>query len=281
MSASADFDWSLCRVFLSLARRGSISAAARDLGLSHPTVRRRLDQLETTLGATLFTRSQDGVRLTPDGARQLPHAEALEAAAATLCRSAGWRVSGGRIGIAADRLLGNELLLPLLVRLRAADPALRFELEFGDDQDEVLSRPCELALLTEPPRRVGLVASCVATLPTGVFASPDFTRDAGGAATVVGDLREPLLADLGDPVIETRDRAAALAGAAAGAGLTVLPLSVAAKHGGLERVMPELTGELAVWIAFHPDLRDVAPVRHVVDSLRAGFRTYALDRSRA
>jgi DNA-binding transcriptional LysR family regulator len=71
-------EWSDLRIFLAIAREGTLSAAARRLGHTQPTIGRRLRALETALGHTLFQRSVDGFVLTDEGAAVLGHAERME-----------------------------------------------------------------------------------------------------------------------------------------------------------------------------------------------------------
>ena len=74
-------DWTLYRSFLAVLREGSLSAAARHLGATQPTLGRHIEQLETALGCPLFTRSPGGLTPTPVALTLRPHAEAMETAA--------------------------------------------------------------------------------------------------------------------------------------------------------------------------------------------------------
>lgn len=72
-SARGAMDWDNVRVFLAIARQGSMRAAGRALGLSQPTIARRLAAFETTCGgATLFDRLPEGLRLNAAGERLVP-----------------------------------------------------------------------------------------------------------------------------------------------------------------------------------------------------------------
>src|SRR4029079_403948 len=84
---NARVDWGDVRFFLAAARCGSLGAAARELGVEHTTVSRRLGALEDALGAKLFARTPDGLALTPAGAEVLPLAESIEQAAQAIERS--------------------------------------------------------------------------------------------------------------------------------------------------------------------------------------------------
>src|ERR1700761_1626356 len=86
-NGSASMDWDDVRVFLAVARHGSMRAAGRALGLSQPTVARRLAAFEASFGrATLFDRLPEGLRLSAAGEQLVPAAESVEDAVLTLER---------------------------------------------------------------------------------------------------------------------------------------------------------------------------------------------------
>jgi molybdate transport repressor ModE-like protein len=118
----ADFDWSLCRTFLAVVRGGSIQAAALDLGISHPAVRRQLARLEESFGAPLLSRSQAGTALTPLGAALLRSAEAMESAARAMASQASSSELIGTVRIATDDLMVREVLPAAIASLRVANP---------------------------------------------------------------------------------------------------------------------------------------------------------------
>src|SRR3954449_8641261 len=108
-------DWSLYRTFLSVLRAGSLSAAARDDGLTQPTVGRHIDALETALGVALFTRSQHGLAPTEAALELQPYAESMESTAAALVRAAVGRAgTHGTVRITASEVIGAKVLPPIL-----------------------------------------------------------------------------------------------------------------------------------------------------------------------
>lgn len=286
--SARQFDWSLCRTFLALARRGSIAGAGVELGHSHPTMRRQLGRLEAAMGATLFTRSQDGVRLTPIAKRLLPHAERVEAAAEAMLRAGDWEDAAGTLRIGAARLIGLELLPRVLEQVRAGNPRMRFELALGDDLHSVLRLQADVAVTDRRPERDGLVAIRAATLLAGYFASSGWLKrfgpprgledlEARGALVGGGPSADAIAAieprsGGGAYSLRTSDGAAALGAIAAGMGVGELPLIVASRRPGLVRVLPERESAFDVWIVMHPDLRTVPPVRVMIDALKAHLR---------
>src|SRR6202023_4089615 len=128
MATSAP-EWNLYRSFLSVLRMGSLSAAAREEGLTQPTVGRHVDSLEKALGVSLFTRSQHGLSPTEAALELRPYAESLEATAAALVRAAVGRAgTRGTVRVTASEVIGAEVLPPILTRLHAAHPGITLEL---------------------------------------------------------------------------------------------------------------------------------------------------------
>ena len=80
-------DWGDVRVFVALARHGSLAAASRVLGINHSTVSRRIQPLEEAMGQKLVERRRDGYVLTPAGTRAVALANEIERAAAILARA--------------------------------------------------------------------------------------------------------------------------------------------------------------------------------------------------
>src|SRR5690348_4413985 len=112
--------WDLYRSFLGVLRGGSLSAAARSLGLTQPTLGRHIDALETDMGVKLFTRSRYGLAPTKAARELAPHAEAMEAAAEAFRRAASGEAAetGGTIRLTASNMIGVEVLPPILASFR-------------------------------------------------------------------------------------------------------------------------------------------------------------------
>src|SRR5262245_10435360 len=106
-----DPGWELYRSFLAVLREGSLSAAARVLSLTQPTVGRHIKELESSLGSTLFTRARDGLRPTEAAHAIEPHAQAMAAAAATLVRTISSTDTRHRavVRIAASEIVAAEV----------------------------------------------------------------------------------------------------------------------------------------------------------------------------
>ncbi|MGH6987511.1 MAG: LysR family transcriptional regulator, partial [Caulobacteraceae bacterium] len=112
----SEVDWALWRSFLAVMRAGSLSGAARALGLAQPTLGRHIEGLEASLGAALFTRSPGGLRPTETALALAPNAEAMASAAAALARAASGALDApaGAIRLTASDIVGAEVL-PLIL----------------------------------------------------------------------------------------------------------------------------------------------------------------------
>eukprot|EP01042_Synura_sphagnicola_P016192 gene16192-20501_t len=153
---------------------GSLSAAARALGLTQPTIGRHIDALEEALGFALFTRSQHGF-LPTEAARSLqPFAESLAATTAALLRAASAHVGGagqasGTVRITASDVVGAEVLPAILVPLRQAHPDLVMELALSDRLEDLLQRQADIAVRMVRPTQEALLTRRVGNIELGLY----------------------------------------------------------------------------------------------------------------
>ncbi|MGM0584541.1 MAG: LysR family transcriptional regulator, partial [Pseudomonadota bacterium] len=285
-------DWADLQALLAVARAGSLSAAAREGGVSQPTLSRRIAALEGRLGATLFVRGAGGVRLTDAGREALAQAEAMEAAAARLSVSAAGRAQGlrGVVRVSASRYVAAYLLPGLLAELLEAEPGLEIEVSASDETSNLLLREADVALRMYRPTQDDVIARKAGELALGLFASDAYAARHGLPETpeemrahrVLGYDRSDLVVEgfaaAGLPVptrffrLRTDDQVVYWEAVRAGAGIGVGQVAVAAQQPGLRRVLPGLgIGALPVWVAAHSELRASARVRRVFDALAEGM----------
>lgn len=172
-------DWDAYRVFLHVVDRGSFSRAAGELGISQPTVSRRIEELERALDTRLVVRRSRGVVPTPAGERILAEARrmASSATAASRLASAGTSASASairRVRISATEGLGAIWLPQHVEALRGGDPTLAIELVIDNASTDLASRHADLAIRLFRPRQPDLVAKRVGTLGFGLYASPRY-----------------------------------------------------------------------------------------------------------
>lgn len=284
--------WDDQRIFLAVLEEGSLSAAARRLGLSHPTVRARIEALENALGTVLFTRSVNG--LTPTQAAQSLQdpARAMAMASELFIRqasSANGEVAG-TVRISVPEFMGVEILPEMLARLRETYPAIRVELSLSDAPADLLAQEVDIAVRTVAPRQEALVARKVASIPLGLFAARGYIERRGSPANLdelaahdfVGpdrNRRDLAMAErLGEAmrdrlVVRTDSHPAQLALVRAGLGIGVAQVPVGRDDARLVRVLPDV--ELAMldtWIVTHENLARLPRIRAVFDLLAQSFR---------
>ena len=288
-------DWALCRSFLAILREGSLSGAARRMGVAHPTVRRHLDELEATLGSPLFVRSPSGL-LPTELARDLQAtAEAMEVAAEAFVRTASAEKGAvaGTVRITASEVTGAEVLPPILAAVKARHPGLAFELTLTNATEDLLRRDADIAVRMVRPTQADLVARKVGQVTAGLFAheqwlaqhgQPESLEQLVAAHQLIGYDRDPLLlramTALGVKVERTDfgfrsdNDLAQLAALRAGFGVGLCHTALAARQPSLCRVLPQIASPLEIWLVVHASMRSMARVRVAFDALATELGHY-------
>src|SRR6516225_9081897 len=277
-------DWDDVRVFLAVAREGSMRAAGRALALSQPTISRRLAAFEATLGGpTLFDRFPEGLRLNAAGEQLIPAAERVEGAMLTLERrhAAASPVLSGTVRVSTGECAAGFLARSLSGPTTAALPSgITLELVFEPGHTANLARrEADMALRHQPPETGDYYVS-----KAGVFACAVYRRrgaDAGAWITYPEEQAHYAPArwvqrqteETGKPVaLRASSMLMHLEAIGAGTGRGVLPCYVGDDHPLLERLTPPIPEiEAEYWIIVHRDLRRSACVRAVIDWVKALF----------
>jgi DNA-binding transcriptional LysR family regulator len=288
-------DWDNQRAFLAVLEEGSLSAAARRLGVTQPTLRARIEALEQALGTVLFTRSVRGLAPTEQARALGDAARAMARASAAFVRAASAPPAevGGVVRLSVAELVGVEVLPAMLADLRKRHPRLIVELELSNASANVLEQEVDIAVRMHRPRHEALVARKVASIPLGLFAHVDYVSARGRPETIADlahhDLigsdraladREMALSvfpgiDSSRFVVRTDSHPAQLAAARAGLGIAVVQRPIGLSDPRLQWVLPELAiPSLDTWIVTHNDLRQLPRVRTVFDHLAESFRAY-------
>lgn len=283
--------WDLFRTFAAVLREGSLSGAARVLGMTQPSVSRHIDALETAVGGKLFVRTQRGLSPTDRGLALRPHAESLVATSAALLRAAsGAEEVSGTVRITASEVVGAEHLPPILADLRRAHPGLSIELVLSNAVSDLLQRQADIAVRMVEPAQRALVARKVGAVTVGFHAHRDYLAARGTPRTMDELLAHDLIGmDTETPAIRavlqrfpglTRDAftlrvdsdLAQLAAIRAGYGIGFCQVQIARSEPDLVRVAPDLFSlEFPLWVAMHEDLRGGARYRAVFDALAQGL----------
>lgn len=279
-------DWDGVRVFLAVARQGSLRAAGRTLGLSQPTIARRLAEFEATFGGpTLFDRLPEGAHLNAAGERLVPAAESVEQAMLTLerRRAAASPALTGTVRVAAGECAAGFLARCLSGATTAPLPSgITLELMQPLQPANLARREADLALRHQPPRSGDYYVAKLGTFAVAVYRRRGEEADAWVAYT-----EEQAQSRTHDParwvqrhVEETKGTVALRTPSLlmhaeairAGTGRGVLPCYVGDAHPVLERLtapIPELAA--TYWMVVHRDLRRAPCVRAAIDWVRHAF----------
>jgi DNA-binding transcriptional LysR family regulator len=178
---SVKFDWNRARAFLVTAEEGSLSAAARALGMAQPTLGRQVDALEEELGVVLFERVGRGLTLTPSGLELLEHVRAMGAAAnrVSLASAGQSQAIEGSICIAASEVHAAMLLPPVLKRLRALAPGIHVEIVASSRPSDLRRREADIAIRSFAPAEPDLIAKKIRDIPARLYATPDYLERIG------------------------------------------------------------------------------------------------------
>jgi len=172
-------DWTNLQHFVVLAREGTLSAAARALGVDHATVARRIAALEAGCGLKLVDRRARLYHLTKDGQRVAALAAPMEEAAFAVERAARAATPGiaGEVSISAPPSLASMLIAPRLVELRRQHPNIRIKL-IGEKRSASLNRrEADLALRLFRPTEPGLVARKIGFFGFGLYGAPSYIKE--------------------------------------------------------------------------------------------------------
>jgi len=259
--------------------QGSLSAAARALALSQPTVRRQIETLETQVGARLFTRASNGLSPTPMALDLLPLAQSVTSEAEAFARAASGAAGAkqGTVRLTASRVLAVHCLPLLLPALHAKAPGITIELTATDQTENMARRAADIALRVVPPVQEALVAQKLPPIRLGLFATAGLARTLTNArlTTVpfISDDRtrqiEAGLEALGHPVprqivLRSDDALVQIAAIQTGLGVGICQVAVAERL-GLVRMFATVETTLPCYLVMHEDQAQIARIRTVFD----------------
>jgi DNA-binding transcriptional LysR family regulator len=295
--AKGEPGWDLYRSFLAVLRLGSLSAAARSLGLTQPTVGRHIALLQHSLkGRVLFTRSQLGLQPTEAAHELRPHAEDMAAAAAAFVRmaSANREETAGVVRLAAADVIGVEVLPAILSEFRSQFPTTVVELTLSNEMADLLRRDADIAVRMVRPQQKALLAKRAGKIALGFHAHRRYLELHGRPQrledlvhhTLIGFDRAPPFANLlkAVPVPVSRDLfafrcdndLAQLAALRAGFGIGVCQAGIARRDPDLVPLFTkQFKFEMEIWIVMHNDLKRISRMRLMFDHLASRLADFA------
>src|SRR4051794_17193232 len=270
-------DWSDIRVFLAIAREGRLSAAARRLGQSQPTMGRRLRTLEQSLGQTLFQRTGEGFVLTEEGAAVLVHAERMEEAALAFER----RLAGsgpqleGTLRLSSSDWFGTHILAPVLAEFAGLHPLVVVELLTDARLFSLPRRDADLVFRIRPFDEPEVIARSLMRIPYAAYLREDIVAPRAGEGTGAALITmDAAFGDMPDAVwlrrvlpgarIAARSNNRDVQGrlCALGVGVAVLPRPLGDTLQGVRRIdLGEPPPSRETWVGYHRDLRRLGRLR--------------------
>jgi DNA-binding transcriptional LysR family regulator len=274
-------EWDDLRVFLAIAREGTLGAAARKLGQTQPTMGRRLRALEEAVGQKLFQRTNDGFVMTDEGAAVLNHAERMEEEALAFQRQLAGQeqVLDGLLRITSSDWFGAYVLTPVLADFARAHPQVTIELLTDSRILSLSRREADLAFRIQPFEEPDIASRKLLSMPYGLY-----TR-AGSAHPLAGDGTDAALLTMDTAfgsmpdvawlrrmlpkarvVMRSNARMIQAQMCAQGVGVAVLPRPLGDSYAGLERIeLGEDPPSRDTWVGYHRDLRRLARLRALLD----------------
>ena len=282
------FDWKQARAFLVTAEEGTLSGAARALGLTQPTLGRQVAALEESLGITLFERVGKSLALTDTGRELLGHVRMMGDAAGRLSLTAFGQSQAieGKVRITATDATSTYRLPSILKIIRDAAPGIEIEVISSNSLRDLRRREADIAIRHVRPDEPNLIAKLVRETSAHLYASsiyldsfgrPDSVEDLTDAVFVGFEEPErmlPALAEIGlhlrrDQFRVTTDNGVAMYEMMRqGLGIGFMPKYDAVEILGLEPVLPELPPiPVPVWLTAHSEIHTSPRIRLVFDIL--------------
>ena len=282
------FDWNRARAFLVTAQTGSLSAAARALGVTQPTVGRQVTALETELGVVLFERVGYSLVLTPTGLALMEHVQAMAEAANAVALVAGGQSQSieGSVCISASEVYAVFFLPPIIAKLRRLQPKIHIELVATSAVSDLRRREADIALRNFRPTQAQLITKKVKDDVAHLYATPEYVASLGNpnqasdlnAANFVSfDGSGMLLDGLNDmgmalsknnfPVI-SENYLTHWQLVKQGLGIGIMPEAIGDAEAQVIRVIPAMEPiRFPVWLTTHRELNTSRRVRMVFDLL--------------
>ncbi len=287
---SVKFDWNRARAFLVTAEEGSLSAAARALSMTQPTLSRQVDALEQELGLVLFERAGRGLILTPTGLELLEHVRGMGEAATRVSLSASGQSQSikGPICITASEVYAAFLLPPIINRLRAAHPGIVVEIIASNAPTDLRRREADIAIRNITSTQPDLIVKKVRDDSAHMYAADRYLDRIGNPKTLEGLTQADFVGFANTDVLIKGLNSLGLNVAKSnfpiicdnhlvqwefvkrGAGIGLITEDVGEAEPLVRRVLPRMAPiTVPMWLVVHRELNTSKRVRTVFDFLAA------------
>jgi DNA-binding transcriptional LysR family regulator len=279
-------DWDDLRTFLAIARHGTLSAAARALGVTQPTLGRRLAAMEARMGARLLQRMPGRFVLTPLGETILGKAERIEAEVLAAERAISGRdvTLSGTVRLTTVDTLAARIITPALVALQAEHPGIAIELIPDTRAFSLSKREADIAVRMSRFEGNSIFAKRIGAIAMGLYVAQTRPADAPPKLVTVLDDQSHLPEAQwlraaypdAEPAFQSNSREAHLWATKCGAGVAALARYRADEEPDLRRI-PTQGGDLVrdVWLGVHSDMRHMPRIRTVLTAITQCFQAQA------
>ncbi len=285
---SVNFDWNRARAFLVTAEEGSLSAAARALGMTQPTLGRQVTALENELGVILFERVGHNQVLTPSGLELLEHVRVMGNAANQVSLTASGQTQNveGSICISASEVYAAFILPPIIAKLRQLEPKIQVEIVATNDTSDLRRREADIALRNFQPTQPELIARKIKDVSARLYAASSYLNKVGKPTSIkdlerldfialdnTGALIDALkgmglnLSNKNFPLL-TENYITHWELVKKGLGVGIMPEEIGDAEPNVKRVLTEFPPIIfPIWLTTHRELRTSRRVRIVFDLL--------------
>jgi DNA-binding transcriptional LysR family regulator len=274
-------EWSDLRIFLAIARTGTLGAAARSIGQTQPTMGRRLRALEEAVGHTLFQRTADGFVLTDEGSTVLGHAERMEAEALAFERELNGSEAQleGMLRLSCSDWFGTYLLAPVLAAFGARHAGVCIELLTDARLYSLSRREADMVFRIKPFDEPEVISRRLMHMPYAVYAPVGYDASSlGDSASVRVVTMDIAFSQMPDAVwlkktlpnaavgFRSNNREVQARLCAEGAGLAVLPRPLGDATPGIVPIdLGEAPPGRDTFVGYHKDMRRLARMRALLD----------------
>jgi len=285
---SVKFDWNRARAFLVTAEEGSLSAAARALEMTQPTLGRQVTALEEQLGVILFERVGRRLALTPSGIDLLEHVQSMGKAAGRVSLAATGQSQSieGNVCISASEIHASYLLPPIIAKLHQAEPGITIEIVSSNAASDLQRREADIAIRSFRPTQPELISRKIKDVDAPLYAAKSYLNRLGVPKTpddlqgaefiTIGDIDRYLngLNELGLKLtkrnfpIQSESHIVHWELVKRGLGIGIVPEDIGDAEALVERVLPDLKPiSFPIWLTSHRELKTSKRIRLVFDLL--------------
>lgn len=286
--SAVNFDWNRARAFLVTVEEGSLSAAARALGMTQPTLGRQVTALEEELGVALFERVGRGLTLTPNGLKLVDHVRAMGNAASqvSLAASGQSQIIEGNICISASEVHAAFLLPPIIEKLRKEQPGIVVEIIASNEVSDLRLREADIAIRSFRPTQPELIAKKIKDSPVQLYATANYLKRINFPQSI-DDLQQADFISFGGTdsllshlntlgfkltkknfPVRTDSHLVHWELVKQGLGIGIMPEDIGDAEAKVQRVLPRFDAiSFPIWLTSHRELRTSRRVRLVYDLL--------------